>query len=97
MQDKSKLGTRYTCYECGLKFYDLTRPEPLCPKCGADQRNDPSPDPRESVLARYRGKGLARRAEEEIESEEEGEEDGETEEEEIEDEEEPGEEVAEED
>lgn len=75
MQDKSKLGTRYTCYECGLKFYDLTRPEPLCPKCGADQRNDPNPDPRESVLARYRGKGLARRAEEDLEPEEELDED----------------------
>lgn len=56
MQDKSKLGTRYTCFDCGQKFYDLNRPEPLCPKCGADQRNNPNPDPREAILARFKGK-----------------------------------------
>jgi uncharacterized protein (TIGR02300 family) len=37
----SKLGTKYTCYKCAAKFYDLNRPEPLCPKCGADQREAP--------------------------------------------------------
>ena len=58
MQDKSKLGTRYTCFvaECGAKFYDLNRPAPiLCPKCGRDQAENPNPDPREAILARYRG------------------------------------------
>lgn len=57
MQDKSKLGKRYQCFQCGLKFYDLNRPEPLCPKCGADQRENPNPDPREAILARFKGKG----------------------------------------
>ncbi len=32
------LGTKYTCFKCGAKFYDLNKPEPACPKCGADQR-----------------------------------------------------------
>ncbi len=32
------LGTKYTCFKCGAKFYDLKKPEPICPKCGADQR-----------------------------------------------------------
>jgi hypothetical protein len=32
------LGQKYTCYSCHTKFYDLGKPEPLCPKCGADQR-----------------------------------------------------------
>jgi uncharacterized protein (TIGR02300 family) len=32
------LGTKYTCFKCGTKFYDMKKPEPLCPKCGADQR-----------------------------------------------------------
>lgn len=59
MQDKSKLGKRYQCFQCGLKFYDLNRPEPLCPKCGADQRENPNPDPREAILARFKGKGGA--------------------------------------
>lgn len=42
--DKEKLGNRYVCYECGTKFYDLTKPEPLCPECDADQRNAPVRD-----------------------------------------------------
>lgn len=35
------LGTKYTCFKCGTKFYDFKKPEPLCPKCGADQRQNP--------------------------------------------------------
>lgn len=35
---KLEWGTRYTCISCGCKFYDLKRPEPLCPRCGIDQR-----------------------------------------------------------
>lgn len=42
--DKAALGTRYTCYQCGTKFYDLNRPEPTCPECGADQREAPALD-----------------------------------------------------
>lgn len=38
----SRLGVKYACFECGAKFYDLNRPEPLCPKCGVDQRNRPA-------------------------------------------------------
>jgi len=34
-----KLGTKYECYNCGTKFYDLGKSDPLCPKCGADQRD----------------------------------------------------------
>lgn len=37
----SKLGTKWGCYQCGSRFYDLNKPEPLCPKCGADQRQRP--------------------------------------------------------
>lgn len=44
MLDKAKLGRRYTCYECGTKFYDLNRPTPLCPECEADQTNAPVRD-----------------------------------------------------
>ena len=36
------LGAKYTCFKCGAKFYDLKKPEPLCPKCGADQRESPA-------------------------------------------------------
>ncbi len=34
-----ELGKKYTCYSCHTKFYDLGKPDPICPKCGADQRD----------------------------------------------------------
>jgi uncharacterized protein (TIGR02300 family) len=41
------LGTKHSCFKCGTKFYDMRKPEPICPKCGADQRqavaSKPSP------------------------------------------------------
>lgn len=33
------LGTRFDCFQCSAKFYDLGRPEPICPKCGANQKD----------------------------------------------------------
>jgi hypothetical protein len=33
------LGKKYTCYSCHTKFYDLGKAVPVCPKCGADQRD----------------------------------------------------------
>ena len=33
-----ELGKKYECAECGAKFYDLGKPEPICPKCGTNQR-----------------------------------------------------------
>ena len=32
------LGKKYECAECGTKFYDLGKSEPICPKCGTNQR-----------------------------------------------------------
>jgi rubrerythrin len=34
---RSDLGKRFKCYKCGIKFYDLGKPQPLCPSCGANQ------------------------------------------------------------
>lgn len=34
-----ELGNKYECYSCGTKFYDLGKPQPLCPKCGANQKD----------------------------------------------------------
>lgn len=42
------LGKKFACYSCGTKFYNLGKPEALCPKCGANQkdaRSDDSPPP----------------------------------------------------
>ena len=34
-----KLGNKFDCFSCGTKFYDLGKPEPICPKCGANQKD----------------------------------------------------------
>ncbi len=36
-----KFGNRYTCFECATKFYDMNKPKPECPKCGANQKKAP--------------------------------------------------------
>ena len=36
------LGNKHTCFKCSTKFYDLKKTEPVCPKCGADQRESPA-------------------------------------------------------
>jgi len=47
------LGKKYNCYSCHTKFYELGKPVPLCPKCGADQREaDEAP-----VVTTSRGRG----------------------------------------
>ena len=42
------LGKKFECYNCRTKFYNLGKPEAICPKCGANQkdaRSDESPAP----------------------------------------------------
>ncbi|NCN10531.1 MAG: hypothetical protein GW938_11875 [Leptospira sp.] len=34
---KNPLGKKFSCYNCGTKFYDLNKVDKICPKCGADQ------------------------------------------------------------
>lgn len=75
------LGTKYTCFKCATKFYDLKKPAPTCPKCGADQREAPVPKvatTRQARAAAAREEELAAAAEEE-ESEDEEEEEEEAE------------------
>jgi uncharacterized protein (TIGR02300 family) len=52
------LGTKFTCFKCGTRFYDLKKPEPLCPKCGADQRQSPVSKPSPAAEKR-RAKAVA--------------------------------------
>jgi uncharacterized protein (TIGR02300 family) len=51
-----KLGTKYDCYNCGTKFYDLGKPEPICPKCGANQKDAVSADTPASGSSRRKRK-----------------------------------------
>lgn len=40
-----ELGKKHECPECGTKFYDLGKSDPLCPKCGFDPSSaEASPD-----------------------------------------------------
>lgn len=39
---ENPLGKKHTCYACGKKFYDLNRPQVICPSCGADQKSKPA-------------------------------------------------------
>jgi uncharacterized protein (TIGR02300 family) len=53
------LGTKHTCFKCGTRFYDLGKPEPLCPKCGADQRQGPASKPSSAEKRRAAPKPVA--------------------------------------
>jgi uncharacterized protein (TIGR02300 family) len=51
-----ELGIRYKCYKCGTKFYDLNRPQPICPSCGEDQNNEET----KRMLKRKRKRSLSK-------------------------------------
>jgi uncharacterized protein (TIGR02300 family) len=36
------LGNKFVCFKCATKFYDMKKPDPICPKCGTDQRESPA-------------------------------------------------------
>ena len=40
-EDMSNLGKKWVCFGCAAKFYDFTKLEVLCPKCGVDQKDAP--------------------------------------------------------
>jgi len=45
---RPELGNKLVCTECETKFYDLGKPSPVCPACGASQapgRPEPKPKP----------------------------------------------------
>ena len=46
------LGSKYICFKCSTKFYDMKKPDPVCPKCGSDQRESPANKPAEKGRGR---------------------------------------------
>jgi hypothetical protein len=40
-ENMSNLGKKWSCFSCAAKFYDFTKLEILCPKCGANQKLAP--------------------------------------------------------
>ena len=61
-EKKARLGTRYTCFGCGVRFYDLNKPEPICPKCGVDQRDTPPEEPKPKAKAKRKRKKKAKKS-----------------------------------
>jgi uncharacterized protein (TIGR02300 family) len=59
------LGTKHLCFKCSTKFYDLKKPVPLCPKCGADQRESPA---LKAPPSEKRARAAARKPEPEVEA-----------------------------
>ena len=47
------LGNKFVCAKCQTKFYDLKKPDPICPKCGFDQREAQSVKPTETRRGRF--------------------------------------------
>ncbi len=64
-----ELGNKHECYSCGAKFYDLGRPDPICPKCKANQKDAKRQEiPAESSPAKKRRREeVARPAADEVE------------------------------
>ncbi|MBX7097748.1 MAG: FYDLN acid domain-containing protein [Myxococcaceae bacterium] len=46
------LGNKFVCFKCSAKFYDMKKPDPVCPKCGTDQRESPANRPAEKTRGR---------------------------------------------
>jgi uncharacterized protein (TIGR02300 family) len=46
------LGSKHVCIKCSTKFYDLKKPDPICPKCGSDQREASAAKPTEGRRSR---------------------------------------------
>jgi uncharacterized protein (TIGR02300 family) len=60
---KEKLGHKWVCFGCGSKFYDLNRPEPLCPRCGKCQNDAPVIEvPKRAKAKRDKANGAAKAA-----------------------------------
>ncbi len=38
-----RLGRKWTCFSCGVRFYDFAKPTAVCPRCSNDQSNAPPP------------------------------------------------------
>ena len=55
----TQLGTKHLCFSCKAKFYDLGRPELVCPKCGANQDEAPEKVDMSAIAAKVSDAGLA--------------------------------------
>jgi hypothetical protein len=54
-----RLGTKWTCFSCGVRFYDLAKEVAVCPRCSSDQRDAPPTPP--PAAAKPKRKAAAKR------------------------------------
>ena len=59
--DRAKLGTKWTCGACEVRFYDLHKLPATCPKCGVVQ-DDVVPEPPKKKRKATRKKSTAKKA-----------------------------------
>ena len=38
---ESTFGMRWVCFQCAARFFDLNKKQSICPKCGANQAENP--------------------------------------------------------
>ena len=62
-KDRTRLGTKWNCFGCGARFYDLGREPAICPKCRADQAQRPleterAPSPPRAPVGRAAGEKI---------------------------------------
>lgn len=60
------LGSRRVCSSCTTKYYDLGKPDPECPRCGAPAHSEDG-DPRATAMARIKAEGPRKRTADEEE------------------------------
>lgn len=60
------LGLKHECPNCGIKFYDLGKPEPLCPKCGANVKHLAPNEPASASQAARRRRKAELAADDEV-------------------------------
>ncbi len=48
------LGDRRVCHNCDCKYYDMGKPRPSCPRCGAEPPSEGGGDPRSVAMARIK-------------------------------------------
>ena len=50
-----KLGSKHECSACSTKFYDLGKPETVCPSCGAEVAEENGAESKASSKSKKKG------------------------------------------
>lgn len=67
--DKSKWGLKRQCHKCGAFFYDMGKPEFVCPKCGVEYTVETYEQARAKHLAKMARKAAPKLDDEDLNDE----------------------------